>query len=299
MDIFAKLIEEIQRNNESHLKFLTNALIQLTDEEKQDLSFYIVFLIEEGNSIPYIAECYNTLVNEVVGEQLFFLKYKKYRFSKFSEVESQVYFNNEYMEKYMIGLGISTFLWPQHMKIRRFFLKNLPCDNNGDYLEIGPGHGFNFMNAMKKTSYSFFEGVDISPKSVSLTNKIIKSNFFGKFENFSIFQGDFTKFVPEKRYDAIVMGEVLEHVEKPELLLEKIHSIANDDSFIFLTTVINAPVIDHIYLFNSIESIEKIITDANFKIKQIFLAPAYDKYSIEENLKKKLPIDVAIILYKI
>jgi len=299
MDLFTELIEEIQKNNESHCRFLQNSLNQLTKEEEQILSSYITFLVQDGKSIPYIAECYNKLVTDVVKEQLFFLKHKRYRFSKFSDVESHVYYNDTFMEKYMIGLGISTFLWPQHLKIHRFFLKSLPLNAKGNYLEIGPGHGFFFMDAIKRSAYTFFEGIDISPKSVLLTNKMIKSNFFGGFENYSIVQADFTRFTPEKKYDAIIMGEVLEHVERPDFLLRKIHSIANYDSFIFLTTVINAPVIDHIYLFDSIESIEKMMSDAHFSIQEIFLAPAYDKYSIEDNLNKKLPIDLALILKKV
>jgi 2-polyprenyl-3-methyl-5-hydroxy-6-metoxy-1,4-benzoquinol methylase len=298
MDVFAVLIDEIREKNVSHRRFLENALRYLTDDEKQILDSYITFLIHEGKSIPYIAECYNSLVNAVVAEQFYFIKHKKYRFSKFSEVESLVYFNDEFMEKYMIGLGISTFLWPQHLKIHRFFLNKLPLNIEGNYLEIGPGHGFYFMNAMKISSYRYFEGIDISPKSVLLTNNILKSNFFGKFENFSIRQGDFIQFPSNKKYDAVVMGEVLEHVENPGSFLEKIHTITHDGSFIFITTVINAPVIDHIYLFDSIESLENLIISAGFKIKEMFLSPAYDRYSIEDNMKKKLPIDVAIVLLK-
>lgn len=290
------LIEHIQNMNESHKNFLSNALNQLTDSEKEDLILYIDFLVDRGNSVKYIADCYNTLVKDVVEEQLFFFRNKKYRFSKFSEVETNVYFNNCYMEKYMIGLGISIFLWPQHLKIRRFFLKNLPRDKKGDYLEIGPGHGFFFMNSMRYSGFSFFEGVDISPKSVLLTNEIISSNYFGQFKNYSVFQGDFMQYSPTKKYDAIIMGEVLEHVERPDLMLKKIQSIANKNAFIFITTVINAPVIDHIYLFNSIESIEKVVRESDFFIKDLFLAPANERLSINKNLERNLPIDVAAIL---
>jgi 2-polyprenyl-3-methyl-5-hydroxy-6-metoxy-1,4-benzoquinol methylase len=296
MDFFSELIKEILNENESHRRFLTNALNFLTDDEKRSLASYIAFLSQEGKSITYIADCYNSLVNDVVKEQLYFLKHKKYRFSKYTEVEAQIYLNDEYMEKYMIGLGISTFLWPQHLKIYRFFINSLPRDDTGNYLEIGPGHGFYFMDAMKNTAYTSFDGIDISPKSIFLTNRIIKSNFFGKFDNYRIFQSDFTKFKSEKKYDAIIAGEVLEHVERPDLLLRKIHSIANKESFIFLTTVINAPAVDHIFLFDSIESIEKLVSETGFTIKKIFFSPAYNKFSIDENLKKKLPIDVALIL---
>jgi len=298
MDLFTQLIEEIQRNNESHKKFLANALIQLTDKEQQALSSYIAFFLKNGKDIPYIAECYNSLVRDTISEQMYFIRNKKYRFSTFSEVKSAVYFNDDFMEKYMIGLGISMFLWPQHLKIHRFFLEKLPCDKSGIYLEIGPGHGFYFIDAMKKTAYSFFEGIDISPKSIWLTNTIIKSGLFGKFDNYHVFLADITQFHPDKTYDAVVMGEVLEHVENPLSVLYKIYSISNQNSFIFITTVINAPAIDHIYLFDSINSIKELIFKAKLSIKDILLAPANDKLSIEKNLERKFPINVALVLSK-
>jgi 2-polyprenyl-3-methyl-5-hydroxy-6-metoxy-1,4-benzoquinol methylase len=298
MDLFSSLIDEILRNNETHRVFLTNALRQLNEDEKQTLSTYISFYIKDGKSLPYIAECYNSLVKDVVNEQIYFLKNKKYRYSRFSEVESNVYFNDVFMEKYMIGLSVSQFLWPQHLKIRRLFLDKLPCKQTGSYLEIGPGHGFFFIEAMKRSGFSFFHGIDISPKSILLTNTIISSGIFGQFNNYSLTQEDFTQFKSDKTYGAVIMGEVLEHVEDPLQLLNKINSIVDDKSFIFITTVINAPVIDHIYLFDTVESIEKLVEKAEFSIKELFLAPVYERYSIEKNLEKKLPIDVALILAK-
>lgn len=298
MDLFNNLIDEIAINNESHQTFLTNAVRQLTEKEKQTLSTYISFFINDGKSIPYIAECYNSMVKSVVNEQIYFLKNKKYRYSRFSEVASDIYFNDDYMGKYMIGLGISQFLWPQHLKVRRFFLDKLPCNNQGTYLEIGPGHGFYFIEAMKKSNFTFFYGIDISPQSILLTNKIISSGIFGEFNNYSLIQEDITQFKSDRTYNAVIMGEVLEHVENPLLLLNKINSIVDDKSFIFITTVINAPVIDHIYLFDSMESINELMAKAKFLIKELFLAPAYEKLSIEKNLEKKLPINVTLILAK-
>jgi 2-polyprenyl-3-methyl-5-hydroxy-6-metoxy-1,4-benzoquinol methylase len=237
-------------------------------------------------------------VRDINNEQMYFVKNNKYRYSTFAEVESKVYFNDDFMEKYMTGLGISQFLWQQHLKIHRFFLGKLPCHKAGTYLEIGPGHGYYFIDAMRKTKYSFFEGIDISPKSILLTNTIISSGLFGSFDNYSLYQADITRFNTDKTYDAIVMGEVLEHVENPLLLLNKIYALANKDSFIYITTVINAPAIDHIYLFDSMGPIEELIRKANFSINDILMAPADDTLSLEKNMKRKFPIVVALILSK-
>ena len=52
------------------------------------------------------------------------------------------------------------------------------------------------------------------------------------------------------------MGEVLEHVEQPEVFLRRIADLAKDDAYIFITTCINAPAVDHIYLWRTTDELE-------------------------------------------
>ena len=47
--------------------------------------------------------------------------------------------------------------------------------------------------------------------------------------------------VPNETCDALVMGEVLEHVEEPYSLLERIIEIVMPDGFVFVSTCIIAP----------------------------------------------------------
>jgi 2-polyprenyl-3-methyl-5-hydroxy-6-metoxy-1,4-benzoquinol methylase len=231
-------------------------------------------------------------------EQIYFQRNGTYRYSSFDEVAHAVYFDDSYMRKYMHGLALTAYLWPNHRALHRYFVDMLPTNQGGNYLEIGPGHGMYLMSAMRKCVYNQFDGIDISPTSVEMTESLLSSGKFGEFSNYRIFEQDFLAGeIPTASYNAIVMGEVLEHVEKPNIFLESIARIATDNAFIFITTPINAPAVDHIYLFDSWNSIESLITGAGLMVQEKMLVP-YPGLSVDESMQQSLPINVAAVLTK-
>jgi hypothetical protein len=148
---------------------------------------------------------------------------------------------------------------------------------------------------MRLSAYEKYYGVDLSPTSVLMTNALLKSRFFGDFSNFKIEEGDFLKWDTQQKFDAVVMGEVLEHVESPELFLRKIAEITGAKSYIFVTTCINSPAIDHIYLFKDYDQINDIVDDSGLYIKNKLLIP-YNNLTLEDSARQKLPINVAMVL---
>jgi len=292
------LCASIVRRNPLQSEFLKDSLQQVAEEELQDLDAYISFGETSGLDIDYLSECYDLIVKDTLREQMFFQRHGKYRYSSFDEVASSVYFDDEYMRKYMHGLALTSYLWPNHRTLHQYFVDVLPTDQQGDYLEIGPGHGMYMMSAMRKCGYDRYDGIDISPTSVEMTNALLGSGRFGSFNNYRIFEQDFLAGnIPASSQSAIVMGEVLEHVEQPNVFLETIARIATDDAFIFITTPINAPAIDHIYLFDSWDSIEKLVINAGLKVKNKLLVP-YPGLSVAESEAQSLPINVAMVLEK-
>jgi 2-polyprenyl-3-methyl-5-hydroxy-6-metoxy-1,4-benzoquinol methylase len=245
--------------------------------------------------LEFLADSYNLIVNDTLKEQLYFQRNKKYRYSTFDEVSDIVYFNDEYMKKYMYGLAITSYFWKQHKKINNFFDDVLPLDKEGIFLEIGPGHGNLMAKAMSRSSYNSFLGVDISPTSIELTEQLLKANVWGESRDYELMIADFLDGEFEGTYDAIIMGEVLEHVEQPSLFLEKIASLSKKDSFIFITTCINTPAIDHLALFRSVEEIKTLFSNAGLEVKNSILVP-YDKMNVDETMDKRLPLLVAFVL---
>jgi len=98
-------------------------------------------------------------------------------------------------------------------------------------------------------------------------------------------------------FDAVVMGEVLEHVEQPEVFLRRIAELAKDDAYIFITTCINAPAVDHIYLWRTTDELEEMITASGLTITEPLRLP-YEGKTLEESREENLPINVAYVLAK-
>lgn len=293
----SSLIREIVAANKLQGKLLRSSLEMSCERSLKDFEAYVDHCLKNGQNIKYLSECYGLIIRATLREQVYFKRHNVYRYSRFDEVSRSVYFDDDYMNRYMTGLALTSFLWPNHIAMRSFFREKLPKDISGSYLEIGPGHGFYMMMAMRDTSYSHFLGIDISPASVDLTNRILCDSTFGSFCSYEIVERDFLKWSTNQRFDAVVMGEVLEHVENPIDFLERIHEFANEKAFIYITTAINAPAVDHIYLYRSEDEVEEQIISTGFRIKERLVSP-YFGTTLEESKENNLPINIALVLEK-
>ncbi|MFC1895472.1 hypothetical protein ACFL0Q_02265 [Thermodesulfobacteriota bacterium] len=140
--LISSLVEHIIARNPMQASFVTNSLGLLDVADRRDLASYIVFSLQNDLDMSALAAAYNLIVRDTLREQLHFMRFKRYRFNSFDEVAASVYFNESYMREYMIGLALTTFLWPNHMAMRHFFIRHLPTDKTGIYLEVGPGNTY-------------------------------------------------------------------------------------------------------------------------------------------------------------
>ncbi|HRH58749.1 MAG TPA: class I SAM-dependent methyltransferase, partial [Chitinophagales bacterium] len=136
-----------------------------------------------------------------------------------------------------------------------------------------------------------FTVVDISQTSIDLTKSFIEDERV----NYNLI--DIFDFAPAQKYDFITMGEVLEHVEDPLSLLNRLNELLDDDGTIFITTPTNAPSIDHIYLFNNVQEIRDLINSTGFTIKSenCFIS---EEVSLEKAEKRKITVLYGAFLTK-
>jgi len=225
---------------------------------------YSKLLDRENKDLDYAIDCYLQMIADVNSETVEFLRTGKYTSSTFEEVNKRVYAAPEIMEYYMHGLIMSQFLWKHHYEMLKYFMKTLKnyVSTTKSYLEVGAGHGLYLAKALEILDHTTsFTVVDISETSIELS-KNFTSDPRVVFNLKDIFE-----FNNGEKYDFIALGEVLEHVEDPLKLLTKLNELLSEDGVLYFTTPTNAPAIDHIYLFNSVEEIQEIVKLAGFEIE--------------------------------
>tara|TARA_B100000780_G_C21079841_1_gene434802 strand:- start:219 stop:1160 length:942 start_codon:yes stop_codon:yes gene_type:complete len=293
------LIGIVSEKNPRHSAFVEHALTLITDAEIADLERYLGYCEDKGHNLEYLAQCYLTIVQDTLKEQMYFMRNRKYQQSNYEEVAKAIYHNKEYMDRYMYGLAITGFFWPNHVEMGRFFMRTLPKDKGGKYLEIGPGHGYYFMKALELGSFDSLLGIDISEASVRQSQAILDHFYPDEKDRYELRQMNFLDAdgLEAESYDTIVMGEVLEHVENPLTFMKRIAELAKPDAYIYMTTCANAPAIDHIYLYECPKDVEDQFEEAGLDIVEACILP-YEGQTIERCIKDGLAINVAYTLKK-
>lgn len=286
----------VTAENPMHTSFMKQSLRSMREDTHAELTAYLNYCLSAGLTLEYLSSCYNTIVNDTKMEQMFFNENKRYRWSRFDELAHTVYFDDAYMRKYMYGLAITAFLWPNHVALHDFFIRTFPREQTGTYLEIGPGHGYYFMQSARLGNFDRLLGLDISASSVALTRDIIQHFGIDKERRAEVMETDFLNFHEENAgYTCIVMGEVLEHVEDPARFLAAIARLADPSTHIFVTTCMNAPAVDHISLFRTGKEVEDIIASSGLNVVESCYVPYVGK-TLKECEEMALPVNVGYVL---
>lgn len=282
------IIDYIGNRHAIHFKRLNKILPGLDATYHQRAEYFLVcyekLLSEEGKNLDFAIDCYLKMIADVASETLRFRETGRYTSTSFAEVNKRVYGNPAVMEYYMHALLLSQFLWHHHYLMFCFFCGELEKRSLHikRYLEIGGGHGLQVSHALKTlppgTSLTV---VDISETSLAIARRLVADN------RVQFIQSDIFKYQPVAKFDFITMGEVLEHMEDPQGLLECVAKLLNDGGTLFITTPTNAPAIDHIHLFHSAEEIRQMIQRAGFAVVSEFARYAED---VDEETAERLKI---------
>lgn len=296
MNLVESFKENISKKDRLQAKYMHDNIPNLTDEELLSLENLLKYFISKGETIDSMVDAYLNIIKVYNTTHREFLKTGRYRYSKFSEVCDKVYYNKEFMHQYMLMQNISQYLFITHLEITRYF-KNMLIKNNfssGRYLEIGQGYGNYFMLALKYTNMDFYEGIDLSKTSVEGSIEYIKANI-STSKPYEIKLQDFYHYDSKDKIKLVVSTEVLEHVEEPQLFLEKVRDILSNDGLAFITTAINAPALDHIYLFNNKEEIFEMVDKVDLKIED-YICLTSNKKSLAHAEQNKEPIVIGLLL---
>lgn len=298
MSVINDLLVCIQDKSPLQARNIDKYLGEMDVIEKEKLNRRLEYLVFSGETIESIVTSYLSFCEYFMIERKYFVENGSYRYSSYEEA-AVLYNDTEYMKNYMIGLPLGLYLWRMQRDSMRFFREKCKLDKHtsGKYLEVGPGHGEYLVTAIENMNFDEYYAIDISQSSVEMTKGFVsyvygtKPEIFGKI---NIERKDFFE-LENKIYDAIVISEVLEHVENPYDFLCKIKELSNKDTFIYLSTAINSPFPDHLYHFHNREEVCKMIQDSGLKIVDEVMSTA-EGITLDRAIKKNYDITIGFIL---
>lgn len=97
--------------------------------------------------------------------------------------------------------------------------------SGGDLFEIGCAYGF-FLEIAKEY-FGSTEGIDISDDAVDYAREYLKQNAHA---------GDFLTFKSDRKYDIVCMWDTIEHLEHPDLYVEKVKELLKKGGLLCITT---------------------------------------------------------------
>lgn len=244
---------------------------------------------------PKTIEGYKVFVADVNRSQMTYEKTEKYMNASYEEVFKNVYDNAEFMEMYHWGVYITTFAWEHHLELHKYFnnsfLDLLP-DEELQAIDLGAGSGIWSMFIVDRNNKWKTTGVDISKKSVALTSQFIKSNHFS--HNIEMKVDDALTYKTDKLNDFGVSCFLIEHLEKPLILLENLYRNLKPGAYAFVTAALTAAEIDHIFEIKQESELILMAEEAGFRVISSYSAAP-------RNYPKKLkflPRSMGMVLQK-
>lgn len=276
-----EILESIKMKDAFHFKKVCNNVIFLKDAFPDDFVNLQELVYNYFNAIKISPEAlaldYLKMINDMRREGKYFYKNDTYRCKSQSEAYESVYSKKEVMSYYMNALLISQILWKHHFNTFMFFKNELKTivtkKENLRILDVGPGHGFfSFLVKKEFPQYGAIDIVDISETSLSMTQKIL-----GFDDNkISYYHKDVFDYPDSEKYDFIVLGEVIEHLDDPKSILKKLSHLLADDGILWVTTPTNSPALDHVYLFKTKDDVLELLKESGLKICNVFSSFAED-----------------------
>jgi SAM-dependent methyltransferase len=162
---------------------------------------------------------------------------------------------------------------------------------NGAMLSIGFGAGYELAMASEILTGWHIEGYDTDPEIRAKARRLL--DFFGVPQDIYLggyFPLDRCSDELRGRYDAVVLSEVLEHLEEPAQALVTLRDCLRDDGRMFVTMAINIAQEDHVFLYPTIDSCREQIRQCGLVVgrerispQTIFVIPEEDR---EKEFKK-------------
>lgn len=219
----------------------------------------------------------------------------RYACPSFAHAKRAVYDDHRLMSTiYLNGLLFSQALWINHVRIfdffRSAFARPSSLPGRGRVLEAPLGTGLFLAEFLRENPGWEAAGIDLTPASIEYAGRVLRLLGAGAV---SLRAADVFD-VTSPPFDRIICGELLEHVDNPEDLLEKLDELLAGSGRLFLTTAIWAASSDHVYLFESAADVREMLA-RRFVIEEERVLPIEADGSPEA---RRIPMSYACVLKK-
>jgi len=286
------VVEQVLADWPDHEKYLQKSLGLRTSEQLQTTeTLAAAALVLAGDRLEELAANYRWTCDRLRDEELYFHRHGAYRLSTFEEADREVYSNADYMEKYVDGLLLSQVLWFNHVASCDFFMRRSAelIRSDGRYLEVGPGHGLMTYLTLRQLRPTSAVAWDLSAVSIEHTRKALEK--LGVFDVTCEVRDVMAVEPGEGEFDFVVLSEVLEHIEDPMPVMARLRSLLSPQGIIFINVPINSPSPDHIYLMETVEDAQRLLTENGFAIiDEAHFATQGTK--LERALKNKVSVSI-------
>ena len=200
---------------------------------------------------PRCVDAFARFSSDVILAQARYEAAGRYENSSHEECNAAVYSRPEVMDDYLWGVFLTNFLWAHHMELSLFFrdrfLARLPAAP--EIVEIAPGHGGWGCWALANRRDARLTGFDISPSSMAIAARVAEAA--GVSDRAAYFLRDALDLgaMPRASADAVICSFLIEHLERPERLVEVIAHLLVPGARGFLTGALTAAQVDHVFEF--------------------------------------------------
>ncbi|HEY8074878.1 MAG TPA: class I SAM-dependent methyltransferase [Labilithrix sp.] len=201
----------------------------------------------------------------------------RYRYRTFAEVDAHVYSDPSlaaYGPPYVWAMYFTQAFWVSHCKIWRFFLEQFVApSSSGRVLEVPSGNGLFLTHFLLRSPGFRGVGLDLSDASIAFTERVLALNDVRARAD--VVKADFFAWEPVERFDRIVCGEFLEHVEDPLAVLKMLRSLLAPGGRLFLTAAVWAANIDHIYVYERADDVRAHLAAAGLVAEREIVQSVY------------------------
>jgi 2-polyprenyl-3-methyl-5-hydroxy-6-metoxy-1,4-benzoquinol methylase len=231
-------------------------------------------LLQNDKARTEAARSYNRMCMDILREQIRFRRTGVYLISEAEDANRNIYSQPEVMQYYIVGLLLSYLFWPNHYQMWHFFTDHLShLSTMANCLEVGAGHGLFTAETLRRFPGLEMHVLDISETSLNLAREMLTT--FKVEPALVRFQlGDYLKTPLDGKFDFIIMGEVLEHVNDAPEFMQRTCQLIQPGGSVYLSTCVNCPAVDHVYHFHNVEEIRVLLRSAGFSIAHELVLPA-------------------------